>query len=164
MKHPKHHLPYILLIPALIILTWLIMIILLSLFTIATIDLSQDYRNIQGVENITFERNGWGHIYQRCFWGLKKTGEIPAGSPKSDDSKDELLKLIDADIITIDNWIRQSIYSPDKKYILYCEVKYGDSGASDDEYCYYRVYEIETGKITTLYQAYREWYNLSWPD
>ena len=69
MKILKRPLIYIPLILVLIILTWLIMIISFSLFTIATLDLSQDYRSIQGVENITFERNGWGHLYQRCFWG-----------------------------------------------------------------------------------------------
>ena len=78
---------------------------------------------------------------------------------ESDDSSYELL-----DCINTENKIRQSIYSPDKKYILYCEIEYGynGTGITDDEYCYYRVYEIETGNIITIYQAYREWYNLFW--
>ncbi len=69
-----------------------------------------------------------------------------------------------SDCIETDNEIRQSIYSPDKKYILYCEIEYDHykTGITDDEYCYYRVYEIETDQITTIYQAYREWYDLAW--
>ncbi|MBD5555844.1 MAG: hypothetical protein HDQ95_11040 [Roseburia sp.] len=41
---------------------------------------------------------------------------------------------------------------------------YKNTGITDDEYCYYRVYEIETGKNITIYQAYRAWYNLFWFD
>ena len=69
MKILKRPLIYIPLILVLIILTWLIMIISFSLFTIATLDLSQDYRSIQGVENITFERNGMGSIYTKDVFG-----------------------------------------------------------------------------------------------
>lgn len=157
MELPKRRRRYIVLLAGVIILVWLFN-------NGARLNFSQDYRKIQGVENITLERNGQCYLYKRCFWGLKKIGDIWANHPntcrqcsESDTSKSELNTYIN-----VDNWIRQSIYSPDKKYILYCEIEYRDSGVSDDEYCYYRVYEIETGKTITLYQAYREWYNLSW--
>lgn len=142
-------------------------IILIWLFNNGSrLNFSQNYRKIQGVENIVLERNGWGTLYKRCFWGLKKVGQIPADhqGPYKHFRESDASKFILENYTAIDNWIRQSIYSPDKKYILYCEIEFGDSGVSDDEYCYYRVYEIETGKIITLYQAYREWYNLSWSD
>lgn len=127
------------------------------------LDLSQDYRDIQGYENIVLERNGWDQYYKRTFWGLKKTAS-PQGIKSdnrhdSDQSHDRLNEWIDTD-----NYIRQSIYSPDKRYVLYCEViyDYKHSETTDDEYCIYKVYEIESGKSFTIYQAYREWYNLFW--
>lgn len=156
MKLSKRQLRYLALLAGLIILV--------RLFSHTSLYFSQNYRSIQGVENITLEWNGQRYLYKRCFWGLKKIGDSWANHPdtckqcsESDASINELKNFI-----STDNFIRQSIYSPDKKYILYSEIEYRDTGVSDDEYCYYRVYEVETGKIITLYQAYREWYNLSW--
>ena len=152
-----------------------IIIILIGLFLIWLIfptfksflrlDFSQNYLKIQGVKNIVFEQN-WKHqCYKRCFWGLKKMQRPQAAGEdilcESDDSLYELLDSIDTD-----NEIRQSIYSPDKKYILYCEIEYNytksDMTMTDDEYCYYRVYVIDTKEIITIYQGYREWYDLLW--
>lgn len=165
MKLSKRRLGYLVFLAGLFILARLF--ILVWLFNNGRrLDFSQDYRNIQGVENITLERNGWHDFYKRCFWGLRRIDDtlidhtdICQAGAESDDSIIELQNLIKTEYA-----IRQSIYSPDKKYILYCEIKYGHQGITDDEYCYYRVYEIETGKIITLYQGYREWYNLSWAD
>lgn len=165
MKLSKRHLGYLVFLAGLFILARLF--ILVWLFNNGRrLDFSQDYRNIQGVENITLEQNGWHDFYKRCFWGLRRINDtqvdhtdICQSGSESDDSIIELQNLIKTEYA-----IRQSIYSPDKKYILYCEIKYGHQGITDDEYCYYRVYEIETGKIFTLYQGYREWYNLSWTD
>lgn len=165
MKLSKRHLGYLVFLAGLLILARLF--ILVWLFNNGRrLDFSQDYRNIQGVENITLEQNGWHDFYKRCFWGLRRINDtqvdhtdICQSGSESDDSIIELQNLIKTEYA-----IRQSIYSPDKKYILYCEIKYGHQGITDDEYCYYRVYEIETGKIITLYQGYREWYNLSWTD
>ena len=128
-------------------------------------DISQDYQKVQGVENIILRRNRDHQYYQRCFWGLQKFEFTQADDSaiclESDDSMYELLNSIETD-----NKIRQSIYSPDRKYILYCEIEYdyNKTGITDDEYCYYRVYEIETDKIITIYQAYKEWYDLAWLD
>lgn len=165
MKLSKRHLGYLVFLAGLFILARLF--ILVWLFNNGRrLDFSQDYRNIQGVENITLERNGWHDFYKRCFWGLRRINDtqvdhtdICQSGSESDDSIIELQNLIKTEYA-----IRQSIYSQDKKYILYCEIKYGHQGITDDEYCYYRVYEMETGKIITLYQGYREWYNLSWAD
>lgn len=125
-------------------------------------DISQDYRKVQGIENIIFGRSWGQQCYKRVFWGLQRIEDPQTDYSEicweSDDSKHELLDCIDTD-----NSIWRSVYSPDKKYILYCEIHHC-SGVTDDEYCYYRVYEIETGKIITIYQAYKEWYNLAWLD
>lgn len=131
------------------------------------VDISQDYRKVQGIENVIL-RSRWGdkdhngQCYKRVFWGLQRIEDTQTDYSEicweSDGSKHELLDCIDTD-----NSIWRSVYSPDKKYILYCEIEH-KSGVTDDEYCYYRVYEIETGKIITIYQAYKEWYNLAWLD
>ena len=128
-------------------------------------NISQDYLKVHGVENIIFEHN-WKHqCYKRCFWGLKKT-EYPqvADSDILCESDDSMNKL--SDLLDTDNEIHQSVYSSDEKYILYCEIEYNymKSGMTDDEYCYYRVYDIETDQIITIYQGYREWYDLLWLD
>lgn len=124
------------------------------------IDFSQDYRRIQGAENIVFCSNYEKNYYKRCFWGLKRIenlkAELPDTGHESDASINELSNLIHTK-----NTIRQSVYSPDRKYILFCELEYRHT-VTDDEDCYYRVYEIETGRITTIYQAHKEWYNLHW--
>lgn len=152
-----------------------VFIILVSLFILwifffgiksfLRLDISLNYLKVQGVSNIVFERN-WKHqCYKRCFWGLKKIQRPQAAEEdilcESDDSLYELLDSIDTE-----NEIRQSVYSPDKKYILYCEKEYNytksDMTMTDDEYCYYRVYVIDTKEIITIYQGYREWYDLLW--
>ncbi len=143
-----------------IILTWPLYAIAKNIFPL---DFSQEYRNIQDVDHIVLERNGWGQYYKRCFWGLKETKDFQVDNPnnvcESDASIDALLNLIDTN-----NKIRQSIYSPNKEYILYCEIQYQykNTGLTDDEYCYYKVYELKSGIIITIYQGYREWYNLYW--
>lgn len=66
--------------------------------------------------------------------------------------------------IDCENDISQAIGFPDGRYILYCEIvhNYYKTDMSDDEYCYYRVYDIETGTIVTIYAGYRQWFDLDW--
>lgn len=63
-----------------------------------------------------------------------------------------------------ENSIDQIEISPNEKNILYRETEYGyhGDGMTGDEYCYYRILDIETGTIITIYQGYQEWYNISW--
>lgn len=162
MKLLKKALKGIAIFAGLIIFVWLLYS---GAKTFLKIDLSQDYLNVQGIENIVFERNGRHQCYKRSFWGLEEIEYSQVNhSDMSYESDDSIYEI--SDFIDTDNEIRQSIYSPDKRYILYCEIKYDykNTGITDDEYCYYRVYEIETGKIITIYQAYRAWYNLFWFD
>lgn len=136
-----------------------------SIKSFLRLDISQNYLKVQGVKNIVFECNWKRQCYKRCFWGLKKVQRPQAADKdilcESDDSLYELLDSIDTD-----NEIHQSIYSPDMKYILYHEIEYNyaksDMTMTDDEYCYYKVYVIETNEIITIYQGYREWYDLLW--
>lgn len=36
------------------------------------LDFSQEYRNINGIDDVVFRKNGQDKYYARCFWGLKK--------------------------------------------------------------------------------------------
>lgn len=60
--------------------------------------------------------------------------------------------------------VTQLVFSPDGKYVLYCEIEYGVNGgySTDEEYCYYRVIELETRAMYTVYDGYREWFEVYW--
>ena len=131
--------------------------------TILGLDFSLNYHKIEGVENIVFQGNWGNHLYQRCFWGLRKAGDTIEFREQSEPERIRMISELKGYVQT-ENSIRQAVASPDGKYILYCEIEYNyyRSDMTDDEYCYYRVYEIETGDIVTIYGGYRQWYNLDW--
>lgn len=135
-------------------------------FTVIVLDtgyplcFSQEYRKIEDVENIVFRR--WqDNYYRRFFWGLG-TVKVPENLSRNEVGTEEIEVL--EDVIGEKNEISQAIYSPDGNYILYCEIELGtrDIGLTDDEHCYYRVYNKNTGEVITVYDAYREWYDLYW--
>lgn len=126
------------------------------------LDFSQEYRNAPNVENIIFQSNRQrDKFYIRCFWGLRKTK-----TPMDFESyqSDVTIKNLLGNIVDERNQIRQAVVSPDGNYILYCEIQsgYKKTGLTDDEYCYYRVYNTKTSEIVTIYQGYQEWYNLGY--
>lgn len=129
------------------------------------LDFSQDYRAVTGVENILFQSNAdRDSFYRRSFWGLERTDAPASYEPHNVIVSDRKMEpeAVKDHIGDIQVW--QSVLSPDENYILYCEIEYNykNTGVTDDEYCYYKVYNIETGEITVLYEAYREWYHLDW--
>lgn len=124
------------------------------------LDFSQSYRKIKGIENIVFRQNWGKKLYKRHFWGLGQAGKtIKFSEHNKLEQIGELMYYIDSE-----NDIAQAIGSPDGRYILYCEIvhNYYKTDMSDDEYCYYRVYDIETGTIVTIYAGYRQWFDLDW--
>ncbi len=133
------------------------------------LDFSQEYRNINGIDGVVFRKNGQDKYYARCFWGLRK---IDAPDEFTEwDGRVGVLSEIDKFKKYVDEhdiWVNQAVVSPDGKYILYDEIKFGYrggagwSGLTDDELCYYRVFEIDTGEIFTIYSAYQEWYQFDW--
>lgn len=127
------------------------------------LDFSQGYRQIEGVENIVFRDNWKKQLFQRKFWGLGKAKE-GTGFNEHDGVEQQLWIEELEGYIHSDNTIVKAVPSPDGKYILYCEIDYNYYGSdmTDDEYCYYRVYQIETSEIVTIYQGYRQWYDLDW--
>ncbi len=138
-------------------------ILLFWILAFTPLDLSQDYKDIPGIENIIFQPNGkQNQFYKRTFRGLKQT-EAPTIPISAED--DEAVWEIDAFVdLTENTYICQAIISPDGNYILYCEIKYNykGTGITDDEYCYYKVFNITTGEVLQIYGGYREWYNLGW--
>ena len=129
------------------------------------LDFSQEYRNINGIDDVVFRKNGQDKYYARCFWGLKKIE--PPDKFTEWDGKVGVLPEIDKFIKYVDEhdiWVNQAVVSPDGKYILYSEIIFGyrGTGITDDEFCCYRVFEIDTGEIFTIYSAYQEWYQFNW--
>lgn len=127
------------------------------------LDFSQDYRDIVGVENIIFQSNAQRDcFFKRCFWGLQRTDAPASYEPYNVIVPSRELETVQDYVGDVP--VRQAVPSPDGNYILYCEIEYDykHSGLTDDEYCYYKVYNMETNEVVTLYEAYREWYNLDW--
>lgn len=145
---------------------WLVLfiVVLVSSYLLAflPVDFSREYRKIPDVENIIFKPSGQSdRYYKRCIWGLGRT-EAPAQF-RQYQSVQHIPEALQ-DMADNGNQVCQAVFSPDGKYILYSEIAYNykNSGLTDDEYCYYKIYNIETKETVTIYQAYREWYNLDW--
>lgn len=150
------------------------------------LDFSQDYRKIQEVDTIRFQDNWSGKIYGRAFWGLRPVGRLENGMQDSDseaastvgddlwygyDSQEEHIFLGHLvgeieEIYDTQYSVSQIVLSPDDRYILFCEIEYGVNGgySTDEEYCYYRVIDRETGERYTVYAGYREWYRVYWEE
>ena len=111
------------------------------------LDFSQEYRNVEGADQIRFLNNWSGKVYSRTFWGLRSVGEA-----------EEIYDAQDS--------VSQPVISPDGRYLLFCEIEYGVNGgySTDEEYCYYRVIDRENGDQYTIYSGYREWYQVYWED
>ena len=57
-------------------------------------------------------------------------------------------------------------FSPDENYLLFYEQQWGGAGGytTDDEYCYYRVIDLEDGTQYTVYEGYREYWQVYWEE
>ena len=128
------------------------------------LDFSQEYRNIKGIDDVVFRKNDPDKYYARCFWGLKKIE--PPDKFTEWDGKVGVLPEIDKFIKYVDEhdiWVNQAVVSPDGKYILYSEIIFGyrGTGITDDEFCCYRVFEIDPGQIQQAKRSvdrYHPWY------
>lgn len=127
------------------------------------LDFEQSYRTVAGVESIVFWDNWEKQAYARTFWGLKRAVE-PSVFPMQDAEAQKAAIAALEEAIDCENSIDIAMESPAGNAILYREIEYNHykSDMTDDEYCYYRVFDTETGQITTIYQGYREWFSLAW--
>ncbi len=142
----------------------IIPIILLSIILYLSqfhFDFSQDYRNVEGYENIVFMDPKSKQCFRLCVWGLVRT-EKPDGFEDHRDlvSPSEYQMLVEN---TDAENIWQVVSSPDGRYILYVErINVGTGVTTDEEEVFYRVYSIEDGTSTTIYSGYRQFLLVDW--
>lgn len=102
------------------------------------LDFSQEYRQVDEIGQLRFW-DGWsGKVYIRYPFGLRPIEE-----------REDVLEE------------EKPAISPDGRYLLVCEIDYGGE-ITDDEYCYYRVIDLEDGTQYTVYAGYREWFLVYW--
>lgn len=155
------------------------------------LDFSQEYRQVDEIGQLRFW-DGWsGKVYIRYPFGLRtieKREDVPepeksaffwldAGVYDVTDSG-ELVAWYDwkEDAVFIGNArgeiqktfdvvydVEKLAFSPDEKYLLVYEIDYRGE-ITDDEYCYYRVIDLEDGARYTVYSGYREWFLVYWEE
>ena len=142
-----------------IVILWGIgMIVYLSQFHL---DLSQNYRSIDGYENIVFKDSWNGQCFHLCAWGLVKTENVVGFEEHRNYDRTSyeyqlLVKRANA------KYVEQVVISPDGKYILYVETIYRGTGLTDDEDVYYKVYSIEDDTSTTIFSGFKQFLIVDW--
>ena len=142
----------------------IIPIILLSIILYLSqfhLDFSQDYRNVEGYENIVFKDSKSKKCFRLCAWGLVKTE-----SPNEFEDHRYLLSPSEYQLL-VENTDAENIWqvvsSPDGRYILYMErINVGSGVTTDEEEVYYRVYSINDGTSITIYSGYRQYLLVDW--
>ena len=127
------------------------------------LDFSQDYRSVDGYENMVFKDSQGNQCFRLCAWGLVKTGNIDGfvDHRNPDETSDEYKLIVEkANARECDVW--QVVHSPDGRRILYVERIYSGSGVTDDEQVYYKVYSIDDGTTITIYSGYRQYLLVDW--
>ncbi|MBO4682083.1 MAG: hypothetical protein J5623_09360 [Clostridiales bacterium] len=127
------------------------------------LDFSQDFRRIDGYENIVFKDSKSSQCFRLFAWGLIKTGNVDGFEDhRNPDGKSDEYQLIveNANARECDIW--QVVTSPDGKRILYVEKIYNGSGVTDDEQVNYKVYSMEDGTTITIYSGYRQYLLVDW--
>ena len=125
-------------------------------------DFSQDYRSIDGYENIVFKDSKSDQCFRLCAWGLIRTESYP----DFQDHREIIGISYDEYQLLVENTgaenIWQVVSSPDGRYILYVERIYSGSGITDDENVFYKVYSVDDGTSTTIYSGYRQFLLVDW--
>ena len=148
-----------------VIISVIVIILIVLLSTILCLsqfhfDFSQDYRSIEGYENIYFKDSWSKQCYRLCSWGLVKTEDVAGFEDHRDlDTSSFEYKLLIEKAGA--EWIEQIVPSPNGKYILYVERIYRGTGTTDDD-VYYKVYSIEDDKIITIYYGFRQFLLVDW--
>ncbi|MGN0515076.1 MAG: hypothetical protein ACI4GD_12435 [Lachnospiraceae bacterium] len=141
-----------------IIITFFVTILYLSQFHL---DFSQDYRSVEGYENIVFKDSWSKQCFRLCAWGLIKTEDY-AGFEENleyDRNSYEYQLIVEK---ANAQWVEQVVSSPDGKYILYVERIYLGTGTTDDEDVYYKVYSIEDDTTITIFSGFRQFLLVDW--
>lgn len=155
-------------------------------------DFSQDYRKVEAVDQLRFWQYRGRKVYIRYPLGLRliekdkeiweeEKPELPwletdvydvtaAGNQAAwyDWKEDKVfLGSVEGEVqesfdVLYD--VEELAFSPDSKYLLVYEIEYGVYGGQemDEEYCYYRVIDLEDGMQYTVYSGYRQWFWVYW--
>lgn len=153
------------------------------------LDFTQDYRQVDEIGQLRFWDSWSEKVYIRYPFGLRP---IEKREDISEEEKPTLfwLDTIIYDVAdagglvawydwrerkiflgSADGEVRESFdvtydakklaFSPDGRYLLVYEIDYRGE-ITDDEYCYYRVIDLEDGARYTVYAGYREWFRVYW--
>lgn len=141
-----------------IIITLWGIIVYLSQFHL---DFSQNYRSIDGYENIVFKDSRSNQCFHLCAWGLVRTENIVGFEEHRNFDRTSyeyqlLVKRANA------KYVSQVVPSPDGKYILYVENIYRGTGLTDDEDVYYKVYSIDDDTSTTIFSGFKQFLLVDW--
>lgn len=158
------------------------------------LNFSQEYRKVQAAEQIRFRDDWSGKVYKRYVLGLKPVGrceECPEEEKQSVSWLDTSVYDVTAsgELVAWYDWEEDGVFlgnaegeiqkkfdvmyhgeelafSPDENYLLFYEQQWGWSGGytTDDEYCYYRVIDLENGTQYTVYEGYREYWQVYWEE
>lgn len=158
------------------------------------LNFSQEYRKVQAAEQIRFRDAWSGKVYKRYVLGLKPVGrceESPEEEKPSVSWLDTSVYDVTAsgELVAWYDWEEDGVFlgnaegeiqkkfdvmyhgeelafSPDENYLLFYEQQWGWSGGytTDDEYCYYRVIDLEDGTQYTVYEGYREYWQVYWEE
>ncbi len=126
-------------------------------------DFSQEYRQIEGYENIVFRDNGTEQDFCRSIWGLTVRNHSDGFTEhRSIDKNSNAYKILEEHTDLADTFVKQIVFSPDGNYILYVESVYRGTGVTDDEDVYYRVYDIKNDTVVTIYSGHRAFLLVDW--
>lgn len=158
------------------------------------LNFSQEYRKVQAAGQIRFRNALNGKVYKRYVLGLKPVGqckesleEEPPPVSWLDTSVYDVTES--GELVAWYDWEEDAVFlgnaegeiqkridvmyqgvklafSPDENYLLFYEEQWGWSGAymTDDDYCYYRVIDLEDGTQYTVYEGYREYWQVYWEE
>ncbi len=156
------------------------------------LELSQDYRKVEVADQLRFWEGWSRKVYIRYSLGLRpidKREDVPeeekptlswletdvyditaAGDQAAwYDWKEDKIFLGNVEGEIQDSFdvlytVEELAFSPDSKYLLVYEIEYGVYGGQefDEEYCYYRVIDLEDGTQHTVYSGYRQWFFVYW--
>ena len=142
----------------------IISIILLSIILYLSqfhFDFSQDYRSVEGYENIVFMDPQSKQCFRLCVWGLVRTEKPDGFEDHRDLVRSSEYQMLAENTDAENIW--QVVSSPDGRYILYMErINVGSGVTTDEEEVYYRVYSINDGTSITIYSGYRQYLLVDW--
>lgn len=158
------------------------------------LNFSQEYRKVQAAEQIRFRDDWSGKVYKRYVLGLKPVGRCEKSPEEEKPLVSWLDTSVydvtaSGELVAWYDWEEAAVFlgnvegeiqkkfdvmyhgeelafSPDENYLLFYEQQWGWSGGytTDDEYCYYRVIDLENGTQYTVYEGYREYWQVYWEE